>query len=81
MMRYLIHYDDLETWELVCDEHGHCAIERSGQRAKLTIPLDVFEKTEDGARLAEHLSLAVARATADAADQRVNYFWRPIASP
>ena len=81
MMRYLIHYDDLETWELVCDDDRRFAVERSGQRAKLNIPLDVFEKTEDGVRLAENLSLAIAQATADAPREPVNFFWRPIAPP
>jgi hypothetical protein len=79
--RYLIYHDNLETWELVRDGDGCCIVERSGQRAKLEIPLDVFEKTEDGMRQAENLSLAVARAEADALKQRVNYFWRPFASP
>ncbi len=65
MKRYLIYYDDLETWELVCDDHGCCAVERTGQRAKLMIPLEAFRMTEDGVRLADQLSAAVARATAD----------------
>jgi hypothetical protein len=81
MKRYLIYYDDLETWELVRDDCGRAVVERSGQRAKLGIPLDVFEKTEDGVHLTDHLRAAVARMTADTPDHRVNYFWRPIASP
>jgi len=79
--RYLIYHDNLETWELIRDGDGCSVVERSGQRARLKIPLDVFEKTEDGVRLAENLSRAVARAAADTHNQRVNYFWRPFASP
>ena len=81
MNRYMIYYDHLETWELVCDDSGRCTVERSGQRARLSIPLDVFRKTEDGVRLADQLSAAVARATADSPNHRVNFFWRPIPSP
>jgi hypothetical protein len=62
----LIYQDNQETWTLVGDDRESWAVERSGQRRKLEIPLDAFEKTEDGLRLAESLALAKARATANA---------------
>ena len=63
---YLIHADNRERWDLIYDDHGRCYVERSGQRRKLRMTVEVFRNTEDFQLMVEGVSLAIARAEDEA---------------
>ena len=59
--RYLIHHDDGGTWDLVVSGAGY-SVEHTRKAKRQTFNLEEFEASEDGIRLADSLTLALARA-------------------
>ena len=65
--RYQFHRDENETLTLVFDERlGHWRVEVTGPKlTRSHIPLQDFERSEDGRRLASQLDQAIGQAVRD----------------